>query len=459
MAPTIFFIFLSLLFIPARTHLELNEEGFISVEISDKGLDYAKDVLIDEAISSIIPLQLPQIEKTVEVVLIGKVKMVLSSITIYHVNINSSLVKTGEAGITLVASGATAYLSMNWKYSYSNWLFEITDSGDASVQVKGMEVGLTVDFKKQEEFLKLILLDYGCYVKRISIELHGGASWLYQVVVDAFEGQIASAVEDGISEKVREGISKLDVLLQSLPKQIPIDETAALSVSFVKNPVLSNSSIEFEINGLFTARNEILASRYYLRGSGISIPCSGSANMIKISVNENVFNSASLVYFNADYMQWIVDELPNQTFLNTAKWKYIIPRLYKQYPNADMEFNISLTSPPIIQVVNQDIESTIYIDLILNVLEVGEVIPVACILLEINASGSAEIIRNNLAGIIRVKGFSTHLKWSNIGKLNMLLIQTAMSAIPQSHRGAIYKLAPTTRISIASSSWFYSSEC
>jgi hypothetical protein len=86
-------------------------------------------------VSTIIPLQLPDIEKSVKIPLIGKVHMILSNITIYSVNISSSYVETGNPGLVLVASGATASLSMKWAYSYSTWLIVISDSGDASVQV------------------------------------------------------------------------------------------------------------------------------------------------------------------------------------------------------------------------------------------------------------------------------------------------------------------------------------
>jgi hypothetical protein len=81
----------------------------------------------------------------------------------------------------------------------------------------------------------------------------------------------------------------------------------------------------------------------------------------------------------ADALQWILDELPNQALLNTADWKIIIPQLYKQYPNDEMNLNISISSPPVIEVSDQDIGATISIDLIINVLEADEVIPVACI--------------------------------------------------------------------------------
>lgn len=123
-------------------------------------------------------------------------------------------------------------------------------------------------------------------------------------LVDAFKGNIGSAVEDAVSKKIREGIPTLDNLLQTLPKTISIDETAALNISFVDNPVLSNSSIELEINGLFTAKNDVLVPQVYHRRSDISVSSGGLPKMINISLHENVFKSASEVYFAVSF--WIL---------------------------------------------------------------------------------------------------------------------------------------------------------
>ena len=48
-------------------------------------------------------------------------------------------------------------------------------------------------------------------------------------------------------------------------------------------------------------------------------------------------------------MHWIVNKLPDQSLLNTSKWKYSVPELYKKYPNAAMDLNTSVSSPPIIK--------------------------------------------------------------------------------------------------------------
>ncbi|KAF8414183.1 hypothetical protein HHK36_002182 [Tetracentron sinense] len=428
MANPIFFVFIALFFVPANTQLKSTEEGFISISISDRGLDFAKGLLIDKAISSLTPLQLPQIEKSVKIPFVGHVHIVLSNITIYRIDVSSSYVKPGDTGIAIVASGATSNLSMNWYYSYSTWLvpIAISDKGNASVQVEGMEVGLTLGLENQEGTMKLSLLECGCYVKDLSIDLDGGASWLYQGVVDAFKGQIGSAVENAITKKMKDGILKLDSLLQTIPKEIQVDDIAALNITFMNDPLLSNSSIGLEINGLFTTANKAVVTNYYHKNLQPSVSCKGPPKMLGISLDEAVFNSASAIYYNADFMKWVVDAVPDQSLLNTAGWRFIVPQLYKQYPNDDMNLNISLTSPPVIRISQRNIDATIYSDMTIDVLDSNEAIPVACISLVISASGSVEISGNNLAGSVKLDDFSMSLKWSKIGNFHMNLIQSVM---------------------------------
>ena len=62
-------------------------------------------------------------------------------------------------------------------------------------------------------------------------------------MINAFEEQIGSAVENAITSKLKDGIVKLDALLQALPKEIPLDDDTYLNATFVNDPVLSNSSI------------------------------------------------------------------------------------------------------------------------------------------------------------------------------------------------------------------------
>nr|XP_043639632.1 putative BPI/LBP family protein At1g04970 [Erigeron canadensis] len=410
--------------------------GYISFGISEKGLEFAKDFLIQNAISALIPLNLPQIEKKMKIALVGTVDMVVSNTVIYNINVSDSVVKSGDLGVTIVAFDATADLSFDWSYSYSNWFFEITDNGLASVQVKGMNIGMTLGLSSQQGTLRVSPVDCGCYVNYISIILDGGASWLYQGFIDYFEEDIANAVEDTITKNVKDAVIKLDLVLQSLPKEVSVGDIATLNVTITDGPILSNTSLLIGIDGLFSHIDSEVTSYNYERSLLSSSSCNSQENMVAISVHETVLNSASSVYFSTNKMYWVVDELPDKklykNMLNTAGWRFIIPKLYKEFPNDAMSLNFTIVSPPIIRVENDDIVAAINSDVIINVMDADDVIPVACISMEIEASGFAGISLSTVAGGVSLSKFSLSLKWSEIGTLHMLLVQSMMSTILKS---------------------------
>lgn len=126
-------------------------------------------------------------------------------------------------------------------------------------------------------------------------------------------------MEEAITKNLKEAISKLDTSLESLPKQIPVDDIASLNVTFVNDIVLSNSSIGFEINGLFTRNDQTLNYKFMKNPifynkilsaqrdrdrnmkffeEHLLVPsCQGTSKMMGISIDEAVFHSASTLYY------------------------------------------------------------------------------------------------------------------------------------------------------------------
>lgn len=76
---------------------------------------------------------------------------------------------------------------------------------------------------------------------------------------------------------------------------------------------------------------------------------------------------------------WIVDKVPDQSLLNTASWKFIVPQLYRRYPNDEMLLNISLSSAPVVGVTEKGFVATVVLDMTVEVLDGDETIPVACV--------------------------------------------------------------------------------
>ncbi|GJM98453.1 hypothetical protein PR202_ga15467 [Eleusine coracana subsp. coracana] len=107
----------------------------ISAIISQSGLDFAKDLLVSGAVETLTPLSVPDIERSVNIPLVGTVRMVASGIVLHSLAVTNSTVAVGDTGVVVAASLASANISMEWSYSYSAWVVTISDSGNASIQV------------------------------------------------------------------------------------------------------------------------------------------------------------------------------------------------------------------------------------------------------------------------------------------------------------------------------------
>ncbi|KAF0931825.1 hypothetical protein E2562_005789 [Oryza meyeriana var. granulata] len=93
------------------------------------GLDFAKNLLVSRAAETITPLEVPDIERSVSIPVIGTVDMVASGIVLNGVAVANSTVAVGDDGIVMAASLSSVNLTMEWSYSYSAWVITISDSG------------------------------------------------------------------------------------------------------------------------------------------------------------------------------------------------------------------------------------------------------------------------------------------------------------------------------------------
>jgi lipopolysaccharide-binding protein len=66
-------------------------------------------------------------------------------------------------------------------------------------------------------------------------------------------------------------------------------------MTFVNDPQYGNSSIEFDINGLFTSA--VAKTSNLQKHPQLSLSCGGASNMLLLSLDEAVLNSALDVYY------------------------------------------------------------------------------------------------------------------------------------------------------------------
>jgi hypothetical protein len=266
--------------------------------LSEAGLIYVKEVLVNQILKEITPLSLPDIHSQAKSP-IGQVDTTITHIELSGANVSYSDVDLGKTGITVFAGDIKARMRFHWKYECtSSYIpFPVTDGGWADVEVTGMQAGVTFTLQAHNGTLRLTVVECGTYIEDLDIELHGGASWLYQWFVYAFDDEIRAAVEGAITSAIISGARKLDTFLLGLPRSLPIDDISAVDVTVVEDPFVSPTFLSAGVKGEFISLKKPTVPLQPDHSLPPGIFCSESAKMITIAVCDYVINSAAKVYF------------------------------------------------------------------------------------------------------------------------------------------------------------------
>jgi hypothetical protein len=111
------------------------EVAGILVTLSEVGITYVKEVLVNQILSDIIPLALPDIHLQVKAP-VGLVDTTITRLELTGANVSHSDVKLGKTAIMVSAENIKAKIHFHWVYQYtSSYIpFPVTDGGWADVE-------------------------------------------------------------------------------------------------------------------------------------------------------------------------------------------------------------------------------------------------------------------------------------------------------------------------------------
>ncbi len=128
------------------------------------------------------------------------------------------------------------------------------------------------------------------------VHLHGGASWLYNLFVNSFAGDIKSSIRQSLAGAVRDNVaSTVNAYLATVQMDEAIDHTAELQFALIGNPLVTTSRIVTSHDGEVYHINAHSEDPI----SAPVMPDGVSGRMMEVFVSDYTFNSASFVYFNA----------------------------------------------------------------------------------------------------------------------------------------------------------------
>ncbi|KAJ8041435.1 Bactericidal permeability-increasing protein [Holothuria leucospilota] len=340
------------------------QPGF-EARITPSGLNFLSEIGIRELKDEISKATIPDQSGSSDVV-IGTIDYTFSNMHVTSFDIPSASISTKtNVGVTVSASGLYLAMSGDWKYELDS-IIPVSDDGTFDVSLSDVSLAVTieigVDSKTGLPTVYSSSSDCSFYVGSVSVDIHGGASWLYNLFDDMIEDDIQDALNDQVCQiVVKEVNTDLAAEVAGITMVTSISDTAEIDYSLVSAPMFNSSLTTFHKGEVYQIGNHTEAP--------FKIPTIPSdpdvSRMVFMWMTDYVANSAGYVLHNTGFFQYNVtqDEIPagSKISLNTSDFaiEFLIPQIAKLYPNMMMQMNLNTTAPPVVSITPDSVGATI----------------------------------------------------------------------------------------------------
>jgi len=205
----------------------------VKVSVTQNALTYLKDEMLPAAEAAALAAVIPDMEEEVHVPVVGNVELSLKDMKINRLSVlNSSIHLNSGNAITVSVTGLDLDITLNWHYRESNWP-HISDSGSGEGSTGHAAGSLAIVVGSDttgHPTAKITSCSFD--LSDLSIKLHGGASWLYDAVINIFHKRIVKALDEGLCNVLTGNVQKsLDQFLAQVPVQHVLGDHIALDYS------------------------------------------------------------------------------------------------------------------------------------------------------------------------------------------------------------------------------------
>nr|AKH45418.1 LBP-BPI1 [Apostichopus japonicus] len=405
------------------------QPGF-EARITQNGLNFLRDVgvaILKQKITSLtIPDQSGKASSP-----IGHIKYELKGMRVTSFDIPSSTITTKPGvGLTVSLKGVSLSVHGDWKYKYHF----VSDHGSFDLSVSAVDASVTIHVGVDQGGRPTVSSsDADCYLNagRVSIKLHHGASWLYNLFRDDFAHSIQKSMNKEVCTAIVKEINEdLEQEVSTLKVNIPFNDVAEIDYSLVAPPVF-NTSINTAHKG------EVYDINHHSEAPG-PIPAIPSdpedSRMFYMWITDYLANSAGYVLHNTGFLTYNVtqDNLPTgKISLNTSEFPIanFPPEITKQYPGRLMQINLNTTSPPYINTLAHETNGTIEGDIAAYVVQPD------------NSLTYLFTLGVNLSLGVTVSINKTNLVWNaTYGSADLSIVSSAMKDLPLKQLQGLFPL-------------------
>uniref|UniRef100_UPI00398F3F66 bactericidal permeability-increasing protein-like isoform X2 n=1 Tax=Pristiophorus japonicus TaxID=55135 RepID=UPI00398F3F66 len=319
----------------------------IQSKITQKALEYARQIGINVAEKMIKEFQLPELSGTID--LLGWIEYRITGMYIKSFGLpNSDIGLVPNSGVKFSVDNSHIDIGGNWHVTFGL----IKDGGTFELNINDLSAAFLVNVSQDSSRPVLSYNDCDASLNSFNLQLHGGGSWFYDMFLAQMKNEIRQVVPQKLCTEFRNEIEKLEAYIQTLNISRQLDQYVELDYSLVGEQVITADSIGLPIKGeLYDVRHH-QESPFTARS--FNLP-NTTAHMLILGLSEYFVNTGGFAYFEAGAMQINItdDMIPKDipVRLNTSSLKLLMPEVAKQYPNLLMKIAVSATKQPVVKLV------------------------------------------------------------------------------------------------------------
>uniref|UniRef100_A0A667WTN6 Bactericidal permeability-increasing protein n=1 Tax=Myripristis murdjan TaxID=586833 RepID=A0A667WTN6_9TELE len=313
----------------------------VQVKLTQKGLDYARQVGMEKLKQKLQTIQIPNFSGK------RRVKYSLTNVRIVAMGIpNSALTLAPGTGVRMSIRDAFINVRGNWRVRYKF----IRTSGSFDLNVSGLTIGTTISVTSGAGGRPVVSsVNCRASIGRTRIKFHGRASWLYNIFRKLIERPMRKKMEEQVRENnVSLMLEYMLINFHCAAVLARVDKHAEIEYSMVSSPVVTQSSIALNLKGQFYNIGRHQEPPF--SPQPFSMPT--QQHMVYMGMSAFTANSAGFVYNRAGILSVSItdDMIPSVSpiRLSTSSFGVIIPEISRRFPGLKMILTLSAARDPMV---------------------------------------------------------------------------------------------------------------
>ncbi|XP_036274847.1 lipopolysaccharide-binding protein [Pipistrellus kuhlii] len=396
--------------------------------ITDQGLQYvAKEGLVALQ-RELHRIELPDFTGEFKIKHVGRGHYEFHSLNIHSCELlNSALTPLPGQGLSLSISDSSIRVQGKWKVRKSF----VRLHGSFDVNVKGITISVNLVLGSEPSGRPTVTASScSTHIRDVEVDMSGDLGWLLNLFHNQIESKFQKILESKICEMIQKSVtSDLQPYLQTLPVTTEIDSLADIDYSLMEAPRAAAQMLDVMLKAEIF--NHDHRSPVPFLAPVMSLP-EEHTRMVYFAISDYVFNTASLVYHEAGYLNFsITDDMVPPTSnirLTTQSFRAFIPRITKRYPNMKLELQGRVVSAPILNFSPGNLSLAPQMEIEGFVLLPNSAKELIFQLgVTTNLSAALTFNTSKITGILKPEKVQVELKESKVGLFNVELLEALLN--------------------------------